>query len=1518
MAGNRNSGEMATGPLYFCYGAEHEFTLKAEADSPWINQGVSLNRNPAEPALPVTTTPAIASYQTFDEQGATWTVDCPTQPANVPVKAFQLWAQTEFTSPAYKVDVSLGHHRIDFVEASGNEQFQVIEYGEETTLKAREVSYYTKQAMPFAAKWKLGEQDLQAADPDASGWVTPYNFKPSTEGRHLINVTVPSLYYEQGYFRKELPVHALAVTPWGKDAVLQVNRKDESDVVDRGVVCPRGSLMMVSLLNENLLLKDSMVSLKSADAKALGIIFTPDLETEWSMEGGSHYWNLAITGAKSGLFKLQMHCSKLKRDWDIIGHVLSKELKDEKKSIEVNGVEISDFGAVFFREETRTLTVTFAESMRGLYVSLDETGSPGMTYDPPLKRPLKVPENLKLEWQVTGGDRSSVFELQVICADVETPLTIESRVMSKITTDEIESLKVNGEPVDLTQPEFLFFRAGNYTIELIPKPESSLIGLDVALKKGSGGELGMIYDPPLEEPHPLTEAGLKWTVTGGATQSGLFELLIDVPQVEQSMPVTCRLLSTNLDDEVEVWIGGKDATSGGGVLFRGQPGTVKLEPKPGSPIAGYPIALKRTATSPLLPTDLSSSPAFDDPGTSHEWSVTGLNNKSGYFQLQIVAQGMTTFNVTGNKLLSTKLDDEVEVWIGGKDATSGGGVLFRGQPGTVKLEPKPGSPIAGYPIALKRTATSPLLPTDLSSEPVFDVPGTSHEWRVTGANNKSGYFQLQIVAQGMTTFNVTGNKLLSTKLDDEVKVWIGGKDATSGGGVLFRGQPGTVKLEPKPGSPIEGYPIALKRTATSPLLPTDLSSEPVFDVPGTSHEWRVTGANNKSGYFQLQIVAQGMTTFNVTANKLLSTKLDDEVKVWIGGKDATSGGGVLFRGQPGTVKLEPKPGSPIAGYPIALKRTATSPLLPTDLSSSPRFDDVGTTHEWNVTGLNNKSGYFQLQIVAQGMTTFNVTANRLLSTKLDDEVKVWIGGKDATSGGGVLFRGQPGTVKLEPKPGSPIAGYPIALKRTATSPLLPTDLRSSPVFDDVGTTHEWNVTGLNNKSGYFQLQIVAQGMTTFNVTGNKLLSTKLTDEVKVLIRGKDATSGGGVLFRGQPGIVKLEPKPGSPIAGYPIALKRTATSPLLPTSFSSSPPFDDPDSTHEWRVTGPSNISGYFQLQIVAQGMTTINVTDNKLLSTDLRDEADARIGGVPIYNRASWFYRDIPQTVTLTPKTVSPLAGLPVSLICNVKTGLDSTNVVSDPEFRKEGTTYSWKVTGNTKSGTFQLILAGQGMTIPITLAISTLLSRNLDDEVTVLQNGAPIPPNGTNFIGGEGYDLTLRYRQPDLVIGAPLALAVVNQDGVEEREFSCVPTRLGHSTTDHRWELTGPRNKNAIFSLKLFSESGGGMLVTPRNRLGNEHFRFMQSGANLPLPPDIFDFQVNKEFDVYVELTKKDWTPIAGQTVYFHVPGHEESIRVETNSQGRASVPYTNTTPGLRRIRAIVNISDGHSEVSLAVNFI
>jgi hypothetical protein len=274
-------------------------------------------------------------------------------------------------------------------------------------------------------------------------------------------------------------------------------------------------------------------------------------------------------------------------------------------------------------------------------------------------------------------------------------------------------------------------------------------------------------------------------------------------------------------------------------------------------------------------------------------------------------------------------------------------------------------------------------------------------------------------------------------------------------------------------------------------------------------------------------------------------------------------------------------------------------------------------------------------------------------------------------------------------------------------------LSSEPAFDDPGTTHKWRVTGANNKSGIFQLQIVAQGMTTIDVTANKLLSTDLADEVEVRIGEQHVSSGGYVFFRGRPEDVVVSPKPGSPIAGYPIALERTATSPLLPTDLSSEPAFDDPGTTHKWRVTGANNKSGIFQLQLTAQGMTTINVTANKLLSTDLADEAVVTVNGKEIPPDGNLFFRGEAQPIGLMLKANSPLAGHELTLTCNIKTGLDSRDVISLPEFNTPQVAHHWDVKGSNNSGTFQLVLFGKNMTVPITLEVSRVLSRELKNEI-------------------------------------------------------------------------------------------------------------------------------------------------------------------------------------------------------------
>ncbi|KPU59974.1 hypothetical protein AN403_4252 [Pseudomonas fluorescens] len=964
MAGNRNSELMAAGPLYICHGAKHDFTVKAAADSPWSNQGVSLNKNPAEPELPVTTDPNIAVYQLFQEPGATWTIDCPHQPANAEVKAFQLWAQTEFTSPAYKVDVSLGHHRIDFVDASGNEQFQVIEYGEEAILKAREISYYTKEAMPFPAKWKLEEQDLQPADPDATGWVTPYNFKPTKAGIHLINVTVPSLYYEQGYFRKEMPVHALALTPWGNDALIQVNDKTEPDVLERGVVCTRGKPLSLKLLNENLLLKGSSVSLNSADAKALGLTFNPDLGVEKEMLTQELSWTLnSPASAKSGLFKLQMHCSKLKKDWDITGHLLSANLEDEVAKVEVEGAVISDFGAVFFREEARSLTVTFADSMRGLSVALEETGNPGNTYNPALKTFRKIPEDLKLVWQVTGGAISSVFTLKIVCADVETPLTIPSRVLSKITADEFQSLTINGQPVDLARPELLFFRAGVYEVELIPKPASSLIGLNVALKKGSGAELGMTYDPPLDRAVPLTAQGLKWKVTAGRTQSGLFELLFNIPQVEQSMLLTCRLLSINLADEAEVKIDGVAVPAGGNWFYRDKAQTVTLTPKSGSPLAGLPVTLTCSIKSGLDIANVVSAPAFGSEQTTYSWAVTG-KTKSGMLQLALAGKGMTTpITLAISKLVSNNLIDEADVRF--DNVSPVGAWFYRDKAQTVTLVPKLYSPLAGLPVTLTCTIKSGLDVANVVSAPAFGSEQTTHSWAVTG-RTKSGTFQLTLAGKGMTTpITLTISKLISNNLADEADVKIGGVAVPAGGNWFYRDKPQTVTLTPRSGSPIAGLAVTHTCAIKSGLDVANVTSAPAFGTEQTSHSWAVTG-KAKSGTFQLTLAGKGMTMpITVVISKLLSTNLADEVTVLLDGVAIPASGIDFLGGATKKLTLSYKNANLLAGIPLALDWVPGQGLLHGDLVSQPPLRSLSAIHEWRLTSAE-KVGAFKLKLFTNG------------------------------------------------------------------------------------------------------------------------------------------------------------------------------------------------------------------------------------------------------------------------------------------------------------------------------------------------------------------------------------------------------------------------------------------------------------------------------------------------------------------------------------------------------------------------
>ncbi|PTR28265.1 hypothetical protein [Pseudomonas sp. GV085] len=569
---------------------------------------------------------------------------------------------------------------------------------------------------------------------------------------------------------------------------------------------------------------------------------------------------------------------------------------------------------------------------------------------------------------------------------------------------------------------------------------------------------------------------------------------------------------------------------------------------------------------------------------------------------------------------------------------------------------------------------------------------------------------------------------------------------------------------------------------------------------------------------------------------------------------------VLLRGQENAVTVEAPP---------AIARELNLGLVEDgglNIGASPSFGErvepVNGQFHWAITPDAGKSGRVTLGFCSQEVQMTWEHLSLVISRDLADEVdQVLVGGVASPADGAVFFRNEPQTVTLTYKPGSPLQDYPLALTGTPLTGVQPGNL----VITASGK-NTWTVNSHTN-SGTFKLELNGADMTTgITLPVCKVISRNLTDEADVKIGGVAVPPGGNVFFRGQAQVVTLTPKAGSPIAGYPVKLTCEVKSGLDAANVVSDPGFNLEQTTHSWRVTG-STKSGTFQLSLTGKDMTRpITVAVSKLLSTNLADEGEVKIANAPVPAGGNVFFRGQAQVVTLTPKAGSPIAGHPVTLTCSIKSGLVVANVVSVPAFGVKQIVHSWSVTGSTNSGTFQLSLAGEGMTTVITAPVSKLLSTNLADEATVLLDGVAIPASGADFIGGEAKTLTLDYKNAGLLRGVPLALDWVPVSGLVTGDLVSQPPLRQLSMT-HEWKLTGAQVKSGTFKLKLSSEREAAGLLTPINRLLEGYkLRFLRvidgEYVELPVPPAVVQIPMGAYF-THVRVTGPDNSPISGVSV-------------------------------------------------------
>ena len=330
-----------------------------------------------------------------------------------------------------------------------------------------------------------------------------------------------------------------------------------------------------------------------------------------------------------------------------------------------------------------------------------------------------------------------------------------------------------------------------------------------------------------------------------------------------------------------------------------------------------------------------------------------------------------------------------------------------------------------------------------------------------------------------------------------------------------------------------------------------------------------------------------------------------------------------------------------------------------------------------------------------------------------------------------LTRGVSYTLVLKPKTAdSYFVGKDIALSWPDDEPLLGVTLEPAA---DVARTMDlsglsWTITGGADTSGRFTLhaeETADAGLKVPLSLPGLQLSANLTDEaeLKVAAAGSD---GPNIFRRGTDRAISLVPRAGSPLAdamlqGWMTFVERGLTQDKV----AASPAYDakvNIGTNTTWTLKG-AVVSGLFGVQVHVEGFKPLALDNAMLLSLDLNDEAELKIGGAAVPS-PTIFRRATAQTVSFVARSGSPLkaAGLKYWLAFDTSGTLAETDVVAKPRYNESFTNMSspaWTLTGGAVSGTFGVQLHMAGFTTPLKLSNALLLSLNLHDELDLTVDG-------------------------------------------------------------------------------------------------------------------------------------------------------------------------------------------------------
>jgi hypothetical protein len=595
--------------LHLCLGAEkeqrHQLKFEVLPDSEWAGTDALLwsEDNPQEAII---TSPDLGVNQSIE---LPWLLDCPVLEGEAPY-LFDLNIYSHYTAEPYPVAVSLGHHRLTLNVLKGATFWPVLEYGQTLPFQVQVLSHYT--GLPVAGvevSWHLGEDLLHSGISDGEG-KAGFDYIPGVDGLQIIDVSVPSPYYNDPVVRESLDVLVLRDDPL-KAVKVRFERMEATAWGEKTGYPDRGSSYAFSLIfpaGSPLLGAKIAVGWREGgyDPEDLDVRSVPGFGELAQVTGDELEWTLVCGDVLDAPFGLFLSCPMLQR-----------ESRDNAMSLARNNLKIGEV-----REANKSPAVDEGDSVYCMVQVLTLNNEPAL--------------NVQVDWVLSHGtftsytgvggwasafDKPTVAGPYAMVAQIKVregapPLSHSFPIVALATSewkDDIDFV-FDQTIIDSQGMGILCWRGGSHTFSIVPKHSGSpFIGQMISLNWRNGVEpdLGLVFSPPFGSKVLLTQEGVQWSITSGNARSGIFELEVESDYLPRKRELTGRLMATQFDDEVTLVFDQMTSPIGRSDLHPciGAIHQLTLLPHAFSPLQGVEVLWGNSPTAPL-PENIEITPGL--------------------------------------------------------------------------------------------------------------------------------------------------------------------------------------------------------------------------------------------------------------------------------------------------------------------------------------------------------------------------------------------------------------------------------------------------------------------------------------------------------------------------------------------------------------------------------------------------------------------------------------------------------------------------------------------------------------------------------------------------------------------------------------------------------------------------------------------------------------------------------------------------------------------------------------------